>query len=407
MEGIGRHQHGWVAALLFALVCATAWPTNGTADFTIIPLPEVITDPNEGTTVGFLPVTLITNEAKSIRSIIAPDVRYNDTLGVYPTFRFFDYPDAKQKYLIMGGKGTKKGEYVEASYAGHDLRQGWLDLLASAVHEQDPFERFYGFGNDTPESNEANFTSTTELISVYFGVNFFESFQGFWRPRLRHRRVGRGGLDDVAQVRDPASGLSAVNGVSGATTVGQQFGLAYDTRDTYDIPTQGLFLNAAIEVIDKALGSTASFVRYDFEGKAYIPLRPDKKYILALHSVLGYVQNAGKAPFYERNSVGGIRSLRAFGSNRFTDSHRFVFQSELRSNVYQRELFGVRGHLELAPFIDVGKVFHSSREFPLEDLHVVGGLGVRAVVAPQVVGYVDFGTSGGSPAVYTGIDYPF
>ena len=52
-------------------------------------------------------------------------------------------------------------------------------------------------------------------------------------------------------------------------------------------------------------------------------------------------------------------------------------------------------------------MFNSSREFPLEDLHVVGGLGFRAVVVPQVVAYVDFGSSGGAPAAFTGIDYPF
>jgi hypothetical protein len=43
----------------------------------------------------------------------------------------------------------------------------------------------------------------------------------------------------------------------------------------------------------------------------------------------------------------------------------------------------------------------------LEDLHIVGGLGFRAVVVPQVVAYVDFGSSGGAPAAFTGIDYPF
>ena len=136
-------------------------------------------------------------------------------------------------------------------------------------------------------------------------------------------------------------------------------------------------------------------------------MRPDKRFIVALHSALDYVQHGDQAPFYELNSIGGIHSLRGFGSHRFTDNNRFVFQGELRSNVYEREIFGVRAHLEVAPFLDAGQVFHSSREFPLEDLHVVGGCGFRAVVVPQVVAYVDVGTAGGSPAAFTGIDYPF
>lgn len=149
------------------------------------------------------------------------------------------------------------------------------------------------------------------------------------------------------------------------------------------------------------------FTKYNLEAKGFVPLRPDNKYILALHSALDYLQDGDDAPFYERNSVGGIHSLRAFGSNRFTDNDCFVLQAELRDNVYEREIFGVRAHLEVAPFLDAAKVFHSSREFPLEDLHLVGGLGVRAVVVPQVVAYVDFGSSGGAPAAFTGIDYPF
>jgi hypothetical protein len=393
--------------VLYGVACLVTAGSVARADWSLIPLPEVIVDPNEGTTVGFLPVIVVASESKSIRSIIAPDVRYNDTFGLYPTLRFFDYPDPKQKYFIMGGKGTLRGEYAEADYKGQDLLDGWLDLWANGRHEQDPFERFFGFGNRTPSSNESNYTSTTERASLFTGLNFYDSFQGFWASRISEVRVGSGGVTHLPQVRDPASGFSNVNGVTGDTTVGQQFGLAFDTRDARDIPTQGVFANSAIEVVDKSLGSSHSFIKYGFEGKAFVPLRSDRKFIVALHAALDYLQHGDNAPFYEKNAIGGIHSLRAYGSGRFRDNDCFVFQSELRSNVYEREIFGVRAHLEMAPFLDVGQVFNSSREFPLEDLHIVGGLGFRAVVVPQVVAYVDFGSSGGAPAAFTGIDYPF
>jgi len=393
-----------------ALVCGAyliLCSTRVAADFTLIPLPEVIADPNEGTTVGFLPVVLLTNEAKSIRSIIAPDVRYNDTFGVYPKFRLFDYPDPKQKYFIIAGKGSKHGEDVEFNYEGQDRFNGWFDLGVTVRHEQDPFERFYGFGNHTPSSNETNYTSTSETGQVFVGFNLPRSLQVFWQPRVRLFRVGSGSIGSLPNLRNPSSGFSTVEGINGATLVGTQFGVAYDDRDFRDIPTQGVFATGTVEIVDKALGSTYSFVKYGIEAKAFVSLRPDKKFIIALRTALDYVQHGDDAPFYERSTVGGIHSLRAYGGNRFNDNHRFVFQGEFRTNIYEREIFGVRAHLELAPFVDLGKVFHTSREFPLEDLHPVGGLGFRAVVIPQVVGYVDFGSSGGSPSVFTGIDYPF
>jgi hypothetical protein len=404
---MGGGRGRWAAVVLYGVACLVTAGSVARADWSLIPLPEIIVDPNEGTTVGFLPVIVVATKSKSIRSIIAPDVRYNDTFGVYPTFRFFDYPDPKQKYFVMGGKGTLRGEYAEADYNGQDLLHGWLDLWANGRHEQDPFERFFGFGNRTLDSKESNYTSTMERASLFTGVNFYGSFQGFWATRISEVRVGRGGVTHLPQVRDPASGFSNVNGVRGATTVGQQFGLAFDTRDARDIPTQGVFANSAIEVVDKSLGSSHSFIKYGFEGKAFVPLRADRRFIVALHAALDYLQHGDNAPFYEKNAIGGIHSLRAYGSGRFRDNNRFVFQSELRSNVYEREIFGVRAHLEVAPFLDVAQVFGSSREFPLEDLHVVGGLGFRAVVIPQVVAYVDFGSSGGAPAAFTGIDYPF
>ncbi|MFQ5666236.1 MAG: BamA/TamA family outer membrane protein [Candidatus Binatia bacterium] len=373
----------------------------------LIPLPEIIVDPNEGTTVGFLPVVLFTTETNSVRSFLAPDVRYNDITGVFPTFRFYDYPDPKQRYFLIAGKGTSRGEFAQANYAGEDLFNGWLDLRGNAEHEQDPFERFFGFGNDTPESSEANFTSTTETGALFTGLNLPQSFQVSLRTRVRHVRVGRGGVTSLKQVREPSSGFATVRGVGGATIVGERLGLTYDTRDFSAIPTRGVFADGSVEIIDKAIGSSASFIKYGIEGKVFVPLQADKKYIVALHAVLDYLQNGQNAPFYEKNSVGGIGSLRGFGSNRFTDNHRFFLQAELRSNVYARTLFGVLAHLEVAPFLDAGKVFKRSREFPLEGLHVVGGVGFRAVVVPQVVAYVDIGTSGGSPVAFTGIDYPF
>ena len=396
-------RRSWVAALFGVLtLTGTAAGTERTA----IPLPEVIVDPNEGTTVGVLPVLLIANDDKSIRSIIAPDVRYNDTTGVYPTYRFYDFPTAKQKYFLIAGKGERRGEYFEATYVGQDLYDGWLDLRGSIVREEDPFERFFGYGNDTPSSNETNYASMTNAATLFGGINLGANLQPSVQARLRQVRIGRGGVSNLPQIKTSAS-FSGLDGVGGATVVGTRFGLTYDTRDISDIPTEGVFVDGGMEVIDKALGSSSSHLKYGLDAKAYLPLRTDKKYVVALRGGADYLQNGDDAPFFEKNRVGGVHSLRGFGSSRFTDDNRVILQGELRSNVYEREIFGVNAHLEVAPFVDLAKVFHHASEFPLEQLHPVGGVGFRAVVVPQVVAYVDVGTSGGSPSAFTGIDYPF
>jgi len=390
------------------LVVLHVWRVPARAERQIIPIPEVITDPNEGTTVGLLGVLLMSNdETKSIESIVAPDVRYNDHFGIWPTFRYFGYPDPNTHFTIIAGKATKHGEDAEVEYNAYDIFDGWVDVSGHIQHEEDPFERFYGIGNNTPSSNETNYGSTTNGGSAFGGLSVYGPWQVSYRLRVSQETIGSGGVTSLPQLRNPSSGFSTVNGVNGATVVGTRFGFTYDTRDHHDIPTEGIFAGAGVEPVDKALGSTSSYVRYGLEAKGFVPLEADKRFIIALHSALDYLQHGEEAPFYELNSVGGIHSLRGFGSHRFTDNNRFLFQGELRSNVYEREIFGVRAHLEVAPFVDMAQVFHSSREVPVDDLHFVGGCGFRAVVVPQVVAYVDVGTDGGSPAAFTGIDYPF
>ena len=132
-----------------------------------------------------------------------------------------------------------------------------------------------------------------------------------------------------------------------------------------------------------------------------------ERFVLAIHSVLDYLNDAQSAPFYERNSIGGVKSLRGFGTDRFVDSNRFFSTVELRTLAVRRQLFDVMTELEVAPFIDAGQVFNSARTVPLDDLHFVGGVGFRGLVRPQVVGFVDIGYGSDGPAVFTGLDYPF
>src|SRR5690242_8569144 len=53
-----------------------------------IPIPEIGTDPNSGTTYGILPVFL-TTENGVVSRILAPDVTFNSDLGYGGNFRLF------------------------------------------------------------------------------------------------------------------------------------------------------------------------------------------------------------------------------------------------------------------------------------------------------------------------------
>jgi outer membrane protein assembly factor BamA len=185
-----------------------------------------------------------------------------------------------------------------------------------------------------------------------------------------------------------------------------QVAVTYDSRDSTDIPSRGALALFYTETAQQSLGSTSSFVKFGTEWRKFLPLRKGNP-TLALRGLLNYISGDKDTPFWELSTLGGRRTLRGFGSNRFVDFNRSLLSAELRTRVWQRHVFGVNAELELAPFVETGQVFRRFTHSPISDLHWVYGLGFRGVVRPQIVGFVDVGRGAEGVAVFTGVDYPF
>ena len=133
-----------------------------------------------------------------------------------------------------------------------------------------------------------------------------------------------------------------------------------------------------------------------------------------MHGNLQYMPSGNEVPFWSMLRLGGESSLlidqqtlRGYGAGRFVDNNVFDVNAEMRSRVWEMDIFNTHGILELAPFVDVGRVFHNPSENFVTDLHPVGGLGFRGIAEPFVVGYVDVGYGAEGTAVFSGINYPF
>ncbi|MGH8257926.1 MAG: hypothetical protein ACRET0_17130, partial [Steroidobacteraceae bacterium] len=136
--------------------------------------------------------------------------------------------------------------------------------------------------------------------------------------------------------------------------------------------------------------------------------------VLALHMALRYLLRAHRLPFWALSTIGGDNSviggeqpLRGYGEGRFSDRNSFSFSAELRRTVASINAMSTHIDLQLAPFVDVGHVFHKLGVDPVDHLHSIAGLGLRGLAAPFVVGYVDIGYGSEGAAVFTGINYPF
>ncbi|MEA2624104.1 MAG: hypothetical protein QOD06_149 [Candidatus Binatota bacterium] len=389
-----------LAAVLLGAALSAAIPAL--AGISVIPLPEILTDPNEGNTYGFLPVVLLLDPQGRIEHIIASDVRYNEITGVYPAFRLFGYPTIDLKYYLTLRKSQNIDEDYIGEYEHRNLFGGLVDVLSNVTFFRDSRLRFYGFGNDTDDETETNYTQRKFSFLLRLAYRFLPEWQIAWQARVEDVGIADGGVDKLPFT---AELFPMTKGLEGSRIHGERVIFAYDDRDSPTITTRGTYGAGYFELVDEALGSSTSFVKYGFEVREFVPLH--ERVVLALHGVLDYTGGADRAPFYELNSIGGKKSLRGFGTDRFVDAHRFFSSVELRTMAFRRELFGVVPELEVAPFADVGQVFSDAASVPFDDLHPVAGVGFRGVVRPQVVGFVDLGFGTDGPAVFTGLDYPF
>lgn len=406
-----RARRGLLTAL--GLLAALGRPDAVPAATSFVPVPEIIVDPNEGNTYGLLGAWLFLDERDEIRYMVAPDIRLNETKGIFPTFRLFGYPSETRRYSIAVGKSTTKDEGYEVDFIERSVAGGPFFVRGYFNFERDSTERFYGFGKRSDENDESNYTASDLLAEGSGGLWVREHVSVAYRMRIRRFGISRGQVDGVPYIlaprftRKPATDIRG-RGADDAVYWAHRLVVGYDTRDSIDMPAQGAFSSLYVEAADRQLGSATSFLKFGFEGRGFIPLRGSKRNpVLALRVLGDWVSGGRETPFWEMSSLGGRRALRGYGGDRFIDFNRALAGAELRTRVYARRLFGVMAELEVAPYLETGQVFRALGDSPVDDLRWVYGLGFRGLVRPQVIAFVDIGYGDEGTAVFTGIDYPF
>ena len=117
--------------------------------------------------------------------------------------------------------------------------------------------------------------------------------------------------------------------------------------------------------------------------------------------------NGHGVPFYEQPTLGGETTLRAFGQSRFIQDTALLVSFEERIRVGHKEIADYNIDVEVAPFLDVGRVMSKVTLRQLSDPQVNPGVGFRAIAQPHVVGRLDVAYGKDGPTVFVGLDYPF
>ena len=389
-----RHRINWLNP--------TTWP--------VLPVPLTAVDPNNGTTLGIIPTVLMTNSRSEITDIIAPDFMHNPYFGWGAHGRMLAFPSQDTQWSLVGGGEQRIESTLDAVYRTGLLRESPFTWTVEGLYDRSGTARFYGFGNNSFKINQTVYINQQIGVTATPGWNLSRAWQLGYTFAAKKVKVRGTTLPGVPAI---TSRFEGTLGIGTTHELLNRVSLVYDTRDDITIPTRGMQAVVYGGVASRNVELDSSlFTEAGADGRFY--WSPYPSLVVATHVDLRYEPTTHDVPFWGLSSlggdesvIGGSQTLRGYGTSRFYDRDSFSGNIELRQTVLSLSAFSTHIDIQIAPFIDTGRVFHTGGTWPITHLHNVFGVGFRGIAPPSVVGYVDIGKGHEGIAVFTGIGYPF
>jgi hypothetical protein len=261
-----------------------------------------------------------------------------------------------------------------------------LDVAVWGRLYEFPEEDFFGLGPDSAEEDRTSY----QLNSSEFGTDVswlpgggfnLSAGAAYLNPRIGSGQDPR--FPSTDETFDPATipGYQAqpdflrLNG-----------GISFDYRDNAFLPRSGGFYRINyFDYQDRDLNA------YDFRQlhgdlEQYVPLG-HKFRVLAFRAsaVVSDADSGQEVPFYYQPTLGGGERLRGFREFRFRDENSILFTAEYRWQAWWA--------LDMALFVDTGKVAHDRSDLDLNNLETTYGLGFRFHSNSAFVGRLDLAFS--------------
>ncbi len=285
----------------------------------------------------------------------------------------------------LGFRTTFRGTIKLASLVDFQLtfpklqtERAFLNFYAK--YENSPQIDFYGKGPDSSEGDRTSYRLETFGFDVNAGYRLFRYLGLGITGVLVNEHTGpgtRGGVPSTDEVFDPP-GLEEDTHFAGAG--GFMF---LDYLDLPQGPRSGGLYGARVRHFADLGLEKFSFRQLDFEAQQYIPYF-NKTRVIALRAVATFTfENSGNViPFYAQPKLGGNDSLRGFERYRFYDKHALLLTAEHRWHAFSG--------LDMAIFVDAGKVASRKADVDFTGLEVSGGFGFRFKLKEAYFMRIDF-----------------
>jgi hypothetical protein len=291
-------------------------------------------------------------------------------LALGPEYQRRDLAHGQVQFRTSVRGSVRKFYLMDADLSMPSLADGRILVDLYAQHFSYPHIDYYGPGANSTKSGRTGFMLENTSFQTTLAA----------KP-LPHFKVGLTGsylMANVSRGRDDRF-TSTDQVFTEQTTPGIQFQsnflegggfVQYDWRDNPGGPRRGGNYLAQYTTYSDTMRQRYSFDRLDLEAQQYFGFFNQRRVIALRGKVEATDPRAGNAvPFYLQPTLGGSDDLRGFRPFRFYDNNAIVLNGEYRWEVFSG--------LDMALFVDAGRVFHDWHQINLRELETDYGFGFR------------------------------
>ena len=302
-----------------------------------------------------------------------PNTVYMTFGGIYPSGGFAPGVAVRRAFgrarLNVGGAfSVRSYKLAHASLRFPELAGEKLDVETRVRWVDATQVPFYGLGNDSVKGDRVNYG----LRSLHVGgrvtlkpAPWYSIGAGVASRSLENREgVGRRPSIETRHSSLTAPGLFSEPQYTEATAF-----TAIDWRESSGYTRRGGLYSIALNDIRDS-DDAFSFRRFDAEFSQYIPLLKEQ-WVFVFRGLAQTTSAEGGQviPYYLLPSLGGAQTLRGYSDFRFQDKHLLLLGAEYRwlpSRI-----------IDMAIFVDAGKVAAERRDLDLDGLKTSYGIGLR------------------------------
>lgn len=302
-----------------------------------------------------------------------PNTAYLTFGGVYPTGGFAPGVAVRRamghaRLNVGGAYSVRAYKLAHASLRFPELAGNKLELETGARWFDATQVPFYGLGNESLKADRVNYglrSLNVGASATLKPVRWYRIGAGITSRQMENRE-GLGRRPSIETRHSPltAPGLFSEPRYRQATVF-----TAIDWRESPGYTRRGGLYSIALDEY-RDTDDAFSFRTAEIDLRQYIPLLKEH-WVLAFRALVQTTDaDSGQViPYYLLPSLGGAHTLRGYGDFRFQDKHLLLLSAEYRwlpSRV-----------VDMAIFVDSGKVTAERRDLDLEGLETTYGIGIR------------------------------